>query len=89
MRGVSHWVIKCRYSDVPTSSLQDLTRTLGSISEREGDNLIVSRAFDLRRELVNCVVCSGAGTANVVENDEGPVDTTDGVVADPGRHPVR
>jgi hypothetical protein len=29
------------------------------------------------------------GAANVVENDEGPVDTADSVVADPRRHPVR
>lgn len=73
----------------PTSSLKDLAGALSSIRQRESDDLVVSRVFDLERQLETADPQRWDGKANIVEDDERAVDTANGVVVDPGRHPVR
>ncbi len=74
---------------VPTSSLEDLAGSLRAIRQRQSDNLVVSRVFDLERQLGTAHLLEWDGKANIVEDDERAVDTANGVVVDPRRHPVR
>lgn len=45
---------------LPTSSFQDLARTLGAVTEGQSNDLIVARKFDLKRQSEN--FCRGRYT---------------------------
>jgi hypothetical protein len=74
-----------------TSSFQDLTRALSAIGKGEGDDLVVSREFDLLLSADKVQTDSSLGymTTHIVEDDEGTVDAADGVVSNSGHDRVR
>jgi hypothetical protein len=76
---------------VSTSSFQNLAGALRSIGQRQGDDLAVLGVFDLDKRISSVVYpesrCgdpgSGGRWTHILEDDQGTVDTSDGVVADP------
>ncbi|KAI6769729.1 hypothetical protein HG530_004358 [Fusarium avenaceum] len=69
----------------------DLTRALSAIGKGEGDDLVVSREFDLLLSADKVQTDSSLGymTTHIVEDDEGTVDAADGVVSNSGHDRVR
>lgn len=81
--------LKAANLGAPTSSLEDLSGSLRAIRQRQRDNLVVPRVFDLERQLETEDLLEWGGKANIVEDNERAVDTANGVIVDPRRHPVR
>jgi hypothetical protein len=80
-----------------TSRLQNLSRPLGAIRQRQSHNLIVPREFDLSPDqhtlpipssplllLPSAVACT-----HILQNHQRPIDTANSIIPDPGRNAVR
>ena len=68
--------------DELTSRLQYLPRPFSAIGQGQRDNLIISGKFDLCHKMSGLDKYKTAWETDVLENDQRPVDPTDGVISD-------
>lgn len=74
---------KCLSGLPHTSSLEDLSLSVGAIWKGQADDLVISGEFDLA--WWSALVLAGGrwgSKAHVVQNNQGSIDTSDGVVLD-------